>query len=29
MKIYNSMTGKKEDFKPIDGNNVKKNYIKF
>ena len=23
MKIYNSMTGKKEDFKPIDGNNVK------
>ena len=23
MKIYNSMTGKKEEFKPIDGNNVK------
>lgn len=22
MKIYNSMTGKKEEFKPIDGNNV-------
>ena len=23
MKIYNTMTGKKEEFKPIDGNNVK------
>ena len=23
MKIYNSMTGKKEEFVPIDGNNVK------
>ena len=23
MKIYNSMSGKKEEFKPIDGNNVK------
>ena len=23
MRIYNSMSGKKEDFKPIDGNNVK------
>ena len=23
MKIYNSMTGKKEEFIPIDGNNVK------
>lgn len=23
MKIYNSMSGKKEEFKPVDGNNVK------
>ena len=23
MKIYNTMTGKKEEFIPIDGNNVK------